>query len=875
MVTLSPQDPPPKGALSPHAKASFMSEQLSIKAPLSGVLVPLETVPDPVFSEKMVGDGIAIDPISEVLLAPCSGTVVQMHPAGHAVTVKSTEGVEILVHIGIDTVKLKGEGFEPLVEVGQTVEVGENLIKFSADVLAQKAKSLISMVIFTNEDKIAKLHFKEGFVNAKADEIVGLELAVESGDQVQESHQELVSETIIIPNPTGLHARPSAVLANLCKRFDAKVQLQKGDNRANARSVVGIMGLEVGRGDKVQLVAQGAQAQAALDALVPQLREGLGEEGATPVVMRGAEPSAPPEEAVVLPPKSGDESLLMGVAASPGIGVGKVYQLREKEIEVSEKPAGNPEQERAELRRAIGASIRELEALVARLHGEADPSKAAIFAAHQELLEDPDLMDLAESSVAKGLSAAAAWKRAYQLHADRLANLRNELLAARANDLRDVGRRVLAKLAGIVDKPAEIPAGSILIAEDLTPSDTANLDRKKVMGFCTTAGGATSHVAILARSLGLPAIAGIETRALDIPNDTKVILFGGRGQLKVDPSDDLVAAVQETQKKREERRKKQLEHAKEEAKTTDGHRVEVAVNVGGVTEAEEADALGAEGVGLLRSEFLFLERSFAPTEEEQFTTYSAVAKAMGKDRPVIIRTLDVGGDKPLPYLPIPLEENPFLGQRGIRVLLNRPEIFRPQIRAVLRASKFGKMHIMFPMITTVSEFRAAKRVVREEEKKLGIDPVPVGLMIEVPAAAMCAEILAKEADFFSIGTNDLTQYTLAMDRGHPQLASQIDGLSPAVLRLIKRTVDAAHANDCWVGVCGGIAGEPQAVPILVGLGVDELSVGLPLVPAVKARIREYSLEECQKLAAQALDMEDAKDVRALCPDSLEEELKLS
>jgi phosphoenolpyruvate-protein phosphotransferase len=851
-----------------------MSHQLSIKAPLSGVLVPLDTVPDPVFSQKMVGDGIAIDPTSEVLLAPCSGTVVQMHPAGHAVTVRSEEGLEILVHIGIDTVKLKGEGFEPLVEVGQSVEQGDNLIKFSADTLAQKAKSLLSMVIFTNEDMIQKLTLEEGMVETGADQIASVELNDSEDDEVEDSELEIVSETIIVPNPTGLHARPSAVLANLCKRFDAKVQLQKGNSRANARSVVGIMGLEVGRGDKVQLVARGPQAEAALEALVPQLTEGLGEEGAVPVVMRGAS-TAEPEEPVTLPPRSGDDSLLLGVAASPGIGVGKVFQLREQELEVDSNPAGTPDEERTTLNQAIRASVRELEALVARLHGEADPSKAAIFAAHQELLEDPDLIDLTESSMAKGLSAAAAWKRAYQLHADRLANLKNELLAARANDLRDVGRRVLSKLVETVEAEREIPEGSILIAEDLTPSDTANLDRTKVLGFCTTAGGATSHVAILARSLGLPALAGIETRALDIEEGTRVILFGGRGQLKVDPSDNLIEAVQVTQKKREERRKKQLEKASEPAKTTDGHRVEVAVNVGGVSESEDALKLGAEGVGLLRSEFLFLERSFAPTEDEQFETYSAVAKAMGKDKSVIIRTLDVGGDKPLPYLPLPLEENPFLGQRGIRVLLNRPEIFRPQVRAILRASEFGKMHIMFPMITTVSEFRLAKQVVREEEKKLGLDPIPVGLMIEVPAAAMCAEILAKEADFFSVGTNDLTQYTLAMDRGHPQLAAKIDGLSPAVLRLIKRTVDAAHANDCWVGVCGGIAGEPQAVPILVGLGVDELSVGLPLIPAVKARIREYSFEECQKLAEQALDMEDASDVRALCPDSLEEKLEIS
>lgn len=853
-----------------------MANTLTIKAPLSGVLVPLHEVPDPVFSQKMVGDGIAIDPTSEELLAPCEGEIVQLHPAGHAVTLRAPEGLEVLLHIGIDTVKLKGKGFEPLVKVGQKVQSGEVLIRFSADEVARKAKSLISMLIFTNEEKVANLSFRDGVVRGGKDVAVNLELREESAEAASGEEAELISETIVIINPTGLHARPSAVLSSLAKRFDCKLELQKGAQRANARSVVGLMALEVGNGDKVQLVARGPQAQSALEAIVPQLRDGLGEEGATP--LRGgslAVPPAPPEAPVPTPSRSTDDSLLLGVAASPGLAVGKVFQLREPEVEVSEDPAGPPDHEREILKEALKTSLRELEALVARLHGQADPSKAAIFAAHQELLEDPDLLDLVDSSISKGLSAAGAWKRAFTLHADRLASLRNELLAARANDLRDVGRRVLSKMVSGLDRPLEIPTGSILIAEDLTPSDTANLDRSKVFGFCTTAGGATSHVAILARSLGLPAIAGIEARALDIPDGTSVILFGGQGQLKVNPSEDLMASVVETQKKREERRKIQLEAARDTAVTKDGHRIEVAVNVGGVAEAIEAPNLGAEGVGLLRSEFLFMERAFAPNEDEQFESYAGVAKAMGSDRAVVVRTLDVGGDKPLPYLPIPQEENPFLGQRGVRVCLNRPDIFRPQIRAILRASVYAKIHIMFPMVTTLAELRACKAMVREEEAKLGLGPVPVGVMIEVPAAALCAHLLAQEADFFSIGTNDLTQYTLAMDRGHPQLAARIDGLAPSVLRLIKMTVDAAKAHGRWVGVCGGTAGEPQAVPILVGLGVDELSVSLPLVPAVKARVREYSLAECRELAARALEMEEASQVRALCPDKLEEEIKLS
>ena len=862
-----------EGTLVEASEAPVMSSQLSLKAPLSGVLVPLETVPDPVFAQKMVGDGIAIDPTSQTVVSPFDGTVATVHAAGHAVSIKSEEGIEVLIHVGIDTVKLRGAGFETLVKPDQKVKVGQDLISFQADDIAQKAKSLLTMVIFTNEELITKLQLSDGLVEAGDSVFAEVTLADTSEKQDSEVFEELISDTIIVPNPTGLHARPSAVLSNLCKRFDAKLQLQKGDQRANAASVVGIMGLEVGKGDKIQLVASGPQAQEALDSIVPQLHEGLGEEGATPVATRGADTSTP-EEPIIQAPRSADESVLLGVSASQGIAVGTVFQLRESEVDVSDTPEGTAAQEADKLKNALKSSLRELEALVARLHTEADPSKAAIFAAHQELLDDPDLLELAERSIAGGRSAPAAWKRAYTLHAERLANLKNELLAARASDLKDVGRRVLAKMVEGLDREVVIPKGSILIAEDLTPSDTANLDKERVLGFCTTLGGATSHVAILARSLGLPAIAGIETRAMDIEDGTKVILFGGRGQLKVDPSEDLVKSVVETQKKQAARAKKELEAASEPAETQDGHRVEIAVNVGGVKEAEQALSLGAEGVGLLRSEFLFLGRSFAPSEDDQSETYSAVAKALGKDKPIIIRTLDVGGDKPLPYLPIPEEENPFLGQRGIRVLLNRPDIFRPQIRAILRASEFGKMHIMFPMITSVSEMRAAKAVVREEEKKLGMDPIPVGMMIEVPAAAMCADVLAKEADFFSIGTNDLTQYTLAMDRGHPQLAAKIDGLHPAVLRLIKRTIDAAHAEKKWAGICGGIAGESAAIPILVGLGIDELSVGLPLIPAAKARVREYTLKECQELAEKALACEEAHEVRALCPDSTDVEVTL-
>jgi len=406
----------------------------------------------------------------------------------------------------------------------------------------------------------------------------------------------------------------------------------------------------------------------------------------------------------------------------------------------------------------------------------------------------------------------------------------------------------------------------VLIAEDLTPSDTASLDRTKVVGFCTTGGGASSHVAILARSLDIPAVAGIEPHALDIPDGTRVILDGAKGTLRMNVTEEEVESIRRRQAKHAARRAIELSHKDEPAVTTDGHHVDVVANIGGLDDAIESMTKGAEGVGLLRSEFVFLGRKTAPNEDEQAAIYTDIAKALKPGQPLVIRTLDVGGDKPLPYLPIAPEENPFLGERGIRVGLDRPEILRTQARAILRAASAGaKVQVMFPMVATIEDFRLAKAIFEEERARLGADPVPVGIMVEVPSVAVMAPQFAAEVDFFSVGTNDLTQYTLAMDRGHPKLAPQVDGLNPAVLGLIAQAVKAAHAAFRWVGVCGGIASDPQAVPLLVGLGVDELSVSIPAIPAVKAQIRSLSLKDCQDLAAQALTQSSAADVRALVP----------
>lgn len=853
-------------------EAKTAVSRIELIAPLTGVMVPIELVPDPVFAKKMVGEGISIDPLSNTLLAPIAGEVVDLQPSGHAITIRSADGIEVLMHIGLDTVKMQGHGFTPQVKAGDRVEVGDPLIVFDLDLVASQAKSLLTQVVIANSERVAALQPRTGLVTAGSDIAAQVDLAEEVQDAgAGEGARTVTSDALLIPNPTGLHARPTATLVALAKSFGSDIRLRRGEDSANAKSMVGIMSLAVARGDKVTISAHGTDAAEAIARITAAIQEGLGEEcppigtddtGPVPAV---AEPEPEPEP---VGPKSGDINLLLGVSASPGLGVGTVLQLRHDDITVEEFGEDH-HKERRKLNAAIDRSILDLSALQARLEKESDPGKAAIFGAHAELLADPDLLDLAVSAIDKGKSAPYAWRGAFNTYADRLASLKNEVLAGRANDVRDVGQRVLEELTGQRSEKPELAEGTILIAEDLTPSDTAQLDRTKVVGFATTNGGASSHVAIIARSLDIPAVAGIESRALDIPNGSKVVLDGSKGSLQTNVSDEEIAAILGRQERMAARKAREEAHQDEPAITTDGHQVAVVANIGGVEDAEQAMTKGAEGVGLLRSEFVFLGRTTAPTEDEQAQVYADCSRALRPGQPLVIRTLDVGGDKPLPYLPIPAEENPFLGIRGVRVGIEKPEVLRAQCRAIMKAANAGaELNVMFPMIATIEDWRTVKKIWDEERDKLGLETkVPVGIMMEVPSVAVMARQFAAEegCDFFSVGTNDLTSYTLAMDRGHPKLAAQVDPCNPAILMLIGGACEALHERGKWLGICGGVASDPQAVPILVGLGVDELSCSIPAIPSIKAQVRAYSLEQCKELAAKAVQCSTPAEVRALVP----------
>ncbi len=819
-------------------------QPLQLLAPLSGVLMALDEVPDPVFSGRVIGDGLCIDPTSSTLCAPLAGLVSNVQASGHAVSITDDNGVQVLMHIGLDTVNLAGQGFTRLVEEGQRVVAGQALIEFDADYIALHARSLLTLMLVVSGEPFT-------WVNAPSGQVVTGQPLLELADAQANGEvpavaegQAVLSALLKLPNPNGLHARPAAVFAQAAKGFAAKIYLHKQQSQANAKSLVAIMALQTAFGDSVQVSAVGEDADAAIAALTRLLAEGCGE----------AVAAIAPAEVV----STEALTLLRGVCASPGSALGQVVQISEPVFDVSEF-GGAADLERAALANALIEADLALQHLRDTAAGEAE---AEIFKAHQELLEDPGLLDQAQALIDAGKSAAFAWRAATEETAVMFRQLGSALLAERAADLTDVGRRVLKLLLGIGEQALELPQGSILIADQLTPSQTAGIDTGKVLGFATVGGGATSHVAILARACGLPSICGVPVQMLALSNGTPVLLDADKGELHVHPDSAAIEQWQARHAQQRQRHEHELANATLAARTRDGHHIEVSANVASLSETEQAMNLGGAGVGLLRSEFLYLGRNHAPSHDEQVATYSAIARSVGPAHNLVVRTLDVGGDKPLAYVPMDSETNPFLGVRGIRLCLERPQLLREQFRAMLGCCDLTRLHIMLPMVTQLSELRLARQMLDEEILALGLTQRPkLGIMIEVPAAALMADLFAPLVDFFSIGTNDLTQYTLAMDRDHPRLASQADSFHPSVLRLIAMTVKAAHAHGKWVGVCGAMASERLAVPLLLGLGVDELSVSVPMIAPVKATVRELALADCQIIARQLLGLESAGQVR--------------
>ena len=687
------------------------------------------------------------------------------------------------------------------------------------------------------------------------------------------AREDALTRTLRIENPLGLHARPAARFVQTAAGFDASVEvtnLTTGRGPASGRSLNGLATLGIRQGHEILVSAHGAHAAAALDALAELAARDFDEQPA---------PAAEPAPAA---PRGGPTqgAGLTGLPGAPGIVSGPARRLRSVAPEIPTGSSGDPEAEWDALQAALREVRAEIGSTRESVAARAGEYSAAIFDAHLLFLDDDALLEPARRAIfEQGRNAAEAWHAAAEAVAAEYRSLDDDYLSARAEDLTGVARQVVAALKGNGTGP-QLAGTGIVVAEDLTPADTVALDRELTLGIATAAGSPTSHSAILARSLGIPAAVGLGAALLEVPDETPLLLDGDAGAVYVEPPPELLAELEQRSAVQEEAARAALARAAEPAVTRDGRRIEVVANIGSPDDVPAALENGAEGVGLLRTEFLFLDRETMPGEDEQHEAYGQIAGAL-EGRPLVLRTLDVGADKPLPYLRARPEANPFLGVRGIRLQLERPELLETQFRAVLRTAAEHPLKVMFPMVATLAEYRHARSALERVRVELEHEgtPVPadleVGVMIEVPAAALAAESFAPEVGFFSLGTNDLTQYTMAAERGNASVATLADGLHPSVLRLIHMVAEGAGRHDRWVGVCGELAADPVAVPVLIGLGVTELSVNPPSIPAVKHAVRDLDTEAARALADDALGLASATEVRALVASRMAERTAVS
>lgn len=701
-----------------------------------------------------------------------------------------------------------------------------------------------------------------GALTAKA---IHLGLPVSELPELQALKTDLgVGETLEIclevNNTLGLHARPAARFVKIAGGFaQAEIRvsnLTSGRGPVDAKSINAITTLDAQYNHTLRVAASGPDARSALAAIRALADDHFGDPAA-PMLTEKPVPVVPISE---VPPTPGEFS---GLPVSPGIAIGPAYLVRRERLAVPEDTIDDPQAEWGRFSQALektGAAIRSA-GQAARLGAGAQT--AEIFDAHRLFLNDPALLAPTRAAIfEQHRNAAAAWDAAVQVVAETYRNLESAYLQTRAADVQAVGRQVLLNLLAAPATSFQFGEACILLAEDLTPADTAHLDPARVLGMGTVLGGPTSHSAILARSLGIPAVAGLGDALMQIAPGTLLALDGSTGQVLVDPTPERAAEFRARASAAQAAQTEAWSARGLPAITRDGHRIAVGANIGSAQDAQAAVQAGAEGVGLFRTEFLFLDRQTAPDEEEQVQAYRAAAEILD-GRPLIIRTLDAGGDKKLPYLDQGVEANPFLGWRAVRLCLDRPALFKTQLRAIARVAAIFPVKVMFPMVATLEEWRGASRLLAEAQAEVGtLARIETGIMVEIPSAALCAAQFAAEVDFFSIGTNDLTQYTLAAERGNPRVAALNDALHPAVLNLIQRVVEAGHAQGKWVGVCGELAGDVLAIPLLAGLGIDELSVSAPSIPRVKQAIRALDFAALRAQVPALLALESASAVRA-------------
>ena len=793
-------------------------------------------------AREMGGEDVAIEPAGGIEHGALGTDAERVRLAVERV--RSPDGVLILMDLGsaLMSAEMAAEMIDP--DGGPVVLCGAPLVE-GAVAAAARARGGGSL------DEVARE--ARGALRMKTTQLGEAMPEVEAGGAPAVGDDtEAVELRLRVEPRLGLHARPAARFVATVSDFDARVEVRnatRSTGPADGRSLTELAVLNARQGDEIVVHARGAQAAEALDALRALAAENFGDAAEEPADTAEERPPASAAPADGVAPASGVR--LHGVAASAGITIGPARWLHALEPSVDEAPPGSPAEERARLEAARAAVREELAAARSAMLERGGAAEAEIFTAHTLLLDDIALTAPALRQIDEGAGAGHAWRAAARAAASAFRVLDDPYMRGRAVDVEDVGRRVLARLAGTQARSA--PQGpDIVCAEELTPGEAVGLDPGEAWGIATARGGATAHAAILARALGIPAVVGVGDALLGIAEGTPLILDGETGIVDVDPGAEAVAAQEGRRKAAAEARGALLARAAEPGVLRDGRGVEVFANVGSAAEARAAVEQGAEGVGLLRTEFLFLDRATPPDENEQVAVLRDIARALD-GRALIVRTLDAGADKPLPFLRQAAEDNPFLGHRGIRLSLAEPQLLKTQLRAILRVAEDHPVKVMFPMVATLEELLAARALLDDARAELASRAsLEVGVMVEVPALALQAAQIAPEVDFFSIGTNDLAQYTMAAERGNAALAGLLERSLSPVLALVAQVTAAAEAHGRWVGVCGELAGEPEAAVLLAGLGMRELSMAAGRIPAVKAALREVDFETAAARGRRAL-----------------------
>lgn len=717
---------------------------------------------------------------------------------------------------------------------------------------------------------------------------IGEVATVTKTEEKTKEDQSVSKVEVVIPNPIGLHARPASLFVQTASRFKSRITLRNISRSGPVVDAKSIMEVATGgtarQGERVLITAQGEDAEEAVSTLKQLIESGFGELGEAetlPRVKVQEKLSETVGEEIKKSQKTEFDSAnieFSGIPASPGYAIAPVFLLSEPVITVEKQKIGNINAEIERVMTALNRAKSQIEEIKVKVLESGDKKVAQIFDFHKMLLEDDKVInEIIEVITKDQINAEFAIEEVFEELRSKFEKLDDQYMKLRAADIKDLEVRVLGILKGKERVDLTSLSGDvILIAKDLSPSDTALLDKTKIKGIATAFGGATSHTSILANMWGIPAVVGLGEDVLNIPEGSIVALDGSKGKLIVNPTDDMRIEFESKRKNFESSERKLMQNISEPAITRDGKRVEIVANIGDIPSANDALKFGAEGVGLLRTEVLYLERQTAPDEKEQYNFYRSIGEIMG-NRTVVIRTFDIGGDKPLPYLKIPKEENPFLGLRGVRLYFEYPSLFLTQVKSILKASVGFNFKIMLPMISSVDEVLKIKEMieqVKEDLSKHGEEfskNLELGIMVEIPSAGILSDKIVDYVDFFSIGSNDLTQYTLAVDRGNENVSKFYQPFSPALFRIFKMVIDSAHAKGKWVGLCGELAGQKEALPALLGLGLDEFSMNPRSIPLIKTLIRKLEFEKAHSLALELLNVKNASEFIALTMEFFKKE----